>query len=429
VPALRAARGDLQSALREGGRSAAASARDRVRAALVISEVSIALTLLVGAGLLIRSAIFLNHVNPGFDVRGLLSTRVALRAPSDSATSGTEAEQTFTRLVNELRGRPGVEGVAATSAAPLGSGGGSNGLVPEGKEQSIANAIDSRLRMVTPGYISMMRIPILRGRDINEQDRRGSLRVMVVSEALAKAAWPNQDPIGKRISCCEGGPEDPRWKTVIGVAADVHTGGPTQEIRPEFYIPMAQAPDDAWRWINRTMTLVVRAKSGDATSLTPTVRAAVRSIDPTLPVYSIATMSDRLSQSLAESRFHLELLVVLGGVGLLLAAAGIYSVIAYFVTLRRNEIGVRMALGATTMDVVRLMTWQGLRPVFWGALLGVITSVWATRLLRGSLYGVTANDPATFVVVTLMLIIVSLAAILIPARRVASVDPTTALHS
>jgi putative ABC transport system permease protein len=429
VPALRAARGDLQSALREGGRSAAASARDRVRAALVISEVGIALTLLVGAGLLIRSAIFLNHVDPGFDVRGLLSTRVALRPPSDSANSGTEAVQTFTRLVNELRGRPGVEGVAATSAAPLGSGGGSNGLVPEGKEQSIANAIDSRLRMVTPGYISMMRIPILRGRDINEQDRRGSLRVMVVSEALAKAAWPNQDPIGKRISCCEGGPDDPRWKTVIGVAADVHTGGPTQEIRPEFYIPTAQAPDDAWRWINRTMTLVVRAKSGDATSLTPTVRAAVRSIDPTLPVYSIATMSDRLSQSLAESRFHLELLVVLGGVGLLLAAAGIYSVIAYFVTLRRNEIGVRMALGATTMDVVRLMTWQGLRPVFWGALLGVIASAWATRLLRGSLYGVTANDPVTFVVVTLMLIVVSLAAILIPARRVASVDPTTALYS
>jgi predicted permease len=428
VPAIRAARGDLRGALNEGGRSAAASTRDRVRGVLVVAEVSIALTLLVGAGLLIRSAIFLNRVDPGFDVRGLLSSRVALRPPADSATAAAEAEQTVMRLVAELRGRPGIEAAAVTSAAPLGGGGGSNGLVPEGKAQSVANAIDANLRMVSPGYVSMMRIHILRGRDINERDIRGGVRVMVVSEALAKAAWPNEDPIGKRVACCESTPDDPRWKTVVGVAADVHTRGPTQEIRPEFYIPIAQAPADAWRWINRTMTLVVRATSGDAASLTPTVRAAVRSVDPTLPVYSIATMSDRLARSLAESRFNLELLVALGVVGLLLAAAGIYSVIAYFVTLRRHEIGVRMALGATTGDVVRLMTWQGLRPVFVGAVLGIIASIWATRLLRGSLYGVGANDPVTFGAVTVVLVIVSLAAILVPARRVASVDPTTALH-
>jgi predicted permease len=274
----------------------------------------------------------------------------------------------------------------------------------------------------------MMRIPIVRGRDITEQDIRGGVRVMVVSEQLAKAAWPGQNPIGKRVSCCEGTPDDPRWKTVVGVAADVHSGGPAREIRPEFYIPIAQAPADAWRWINRTMTLVVRATSGDPAALTPTVRAAVKSVDPTLPVYGIATMSDRLTASLAESRFNLDLLVALGAVGLLLAAAGIYSVIAYFVTLRRHEIGVRMALGATTADVVRLMTWQGLKPVCVGAVLGIIASIWATRLLRGSLFGVAANDPITFGAVTIVLVTVSLAAILIPARRVASVDPSTALH-
>ena len=284
------------------------------------------------------------------------------------------------------------------------------------------------MRMVSPGYVSMMRIPIVRGRDINEQDIRGNARVMVVSEALAKAAWPNQDPIGKRISCCEGTPDDPRWKTIVGVAADVQTGGPTQQIAPEFYIPIAQAPPDAWRWVNRTMTLVARAASGDGASLAPTVRAAVKSVDPMLPVYSIMTMSERLAQSLAEARFHLKLLVSLGVVGLLLAAAGIYSVIAYFVTLRRHEIGVRMALGATSADVVRLMTWQGLRPVFVGAALGALAATWATRLLRGSLYGVAANDPVTFATVTIVLVAVSLVAILIPARRVASVDPTTALH-
>jgi len=428
VPALRASSGDLQSALREGGRSAVASARDRVRGALVIAEVSVALTLLAGAGLLIRSAFYLSRVDPGFDVHGLISARVALGPPPDTTTAASDAEQTFARILNEIKARPGIAGAAITSAAPLGGGSGSNGIVPEGKEPSAANAIDARLRMVSPGYVHMMRIPIVRGRDLDERDVRGGLRVMVVSEALAKAAWPNQDPIGKRVACCEGAPDDPRWKTVVGVAADVHTGGPTHDIRPEFYIPIVQAPADAWRWVNRTMTVVARAASGDASSIAPTVRAAVKSVDPTVPVFGVATMTERLDQSVAEARFHLELLVSLGAVGLFLAAAGIYSVIAYFVTLRRHEIGVRMALGASASDVVRLMTWQGLRPVIVGAAIGALAAVWATRLLRGSLYGVTPSDPLTFAAVTVVLLGVSLLAIIIPARRVAAVDPTTALH-
>jgi ABC-type antimicrobial peptide transport system permease subunit len=219
-------------------------------------------------------------------------------------------------------------------------------------------------------------------------------------------------------------------KTVVGVAADVHTGGPTQDIKPEFYLPVVQIPPDAWRWVNRTMTVVARASSdaSNAASIAPTVRAAVASVDPSLPVYAVGTMSERLDQSLAESRFYLHLLVSLGVVGLLLAAAGIYSVIAYFVTLRRHEIGVRMALGASVADVIRLMTWQGLRPVVIGAVIGALAAMWATRLLRGSLYGVTANDPLTFGAVTLVLLGVSLLAIVVPARRVAAVEPTTALH-
>jgi ABC-type antimicrobial peptide transport system permease subunit len=176
------------------------------------------------------------------------------------------------------------------------------------------------------------------------------------------------------------------------------------------------------------MTVVARASSSDAGSIAPTVRAAVKAVDPTLPVYGVATMTERLDQSVAEARFHLELLVSLGAVGLLLAAAGIYSVIAYFVTLRRHEIGVRMALGASVADIMRLMTWQGLRPVIVGAALGAVAAVWATKLLRGSLYGVTSSDPLTFVAVTAVLLGVSLLAIIVPARRVSSVDPTTALH-
>jgi predicted permease len=283
--------------------------------------------------------------------------------------------------------------------------------------------------MVSPGYLKAMGIPLIAGRDITTQDVRGGLRVMVVSAALARAAWPNESAVGKRIRCCEGAPDDPRLKTVIGVAADTHTGGPTQDIRPEFYLPIAQAPADAWRWINGTMTVVARSTSNEAASLTPAIRAAVRAVDPGLPVYNVATMDARLRQSMAESRFHLLLLTTLGVVGLLLAAAGIYSVVAYFVTLRAHEIGVRMALGATSQDVLRLLVVQGLRPVIAGAVIGCVLAVWATRLLRGSLYGVTPTDRMTFVAVAAVLLLVATIAILIPARRATTVDPTRAFQS
>jgi predicted permease len=427
VPALRAARSDLQSSLRDGGRGAIASVRDRVRAILVMTEVAVALTLLVGAGLLIRSAFYLSRLDPGFDPKGMLVARVALRPTNDLAQDAARSEATFLRLASELRARPGVASAAVTSAAPLGGGSGSNGLVAEGKAPTPDNIVDSRLHMVTPGYLATMRIPLIAGRDINEQDIRGGLRVMVLSARAAKTLFPNENPIGKRVHCCEGTEQDPRLKTVVGIAADVYTGGPTQDIRPEFYIPIAQAPVDAWRWTNRTMTIAVRAKSGEAATLTPTVRDVMKAMDPTVPVYAVATMNELLSRSMAESRFHLMLLVSLAGVGLLLAAAGIYSVIAYFVTLRTHEIGVRMALGATPRDVVRLLTWGGLRPVLGGAVVGGTLAVWATRLLRGSLYGVEANDPTTFALVTVVLLGVAIVAILIPARKATMVDPTRAL--
>ena len=428
VPAIRAVRGDVQATLREGGRNAMASARDHVRAVLVASEVAIALTLLIGAGLLIRSAIYLNRVDPGFDPDRMISARVALRPSGNLSQDATIAEQLFQRLAVDLANAPGVAAAAVTSGAPFGAGSGTNGLIPEGKAPTLDNAINSRLRIVTPGYLSAMKIPLVAGRDIGEQDIRGGLRVMVVSQALARAAWPNENPIGKRIACCEGSPSDPRFKTVVGVAADVHTGGPTQDIQPEFYLPITQVPEEAWRWTNRTMTVVVRSKAEDPTALTPTIRSVMKSIDPTAPVFSVSTMARYLSRSMAESRFHLALLLSLGVVGLLLAAAGIYSVISYFVALRTHEIGVRMALGATPRDVVRLLTFGGLRPVIAGALIGGVAAAWATRLLRGSLYGVAPSDPRTFASVIAVLLFVALLAILIPARRATSVDPTTALH-
>ncbi|MFI5228645.1 MAG: ADOP family duplicated permease [Gemmatimonadales bacterium] len=428
LPALRAARRDPQRSLKEGGRSDAAGARDRLRTGLVAAEVAMALTLLVGAGLLIRSAIYLDRVDPGFDPRGMLSANITLPATSDSIQGAVDAEQTFTRLRAELRARPDVQAVAVTSSSPFSGSGSSNGIIAEGKELKLANAVDSRMRMVSPGYLATMRIPLLRGRDLDDDDRRGGLRVIVLSATLANALWPNQNPIGKRLMCCEGAPGDPRWKTVVGVAADVRTGGPTQRVRPEFYIPMAQAPLAAWRWISRTMTVVARARSGDAVSLVPTLRATVTAIDPSLPVYGVAPIDRQLAQSMAQARFDLILLACLGAVGLLLALAGIYGVIAYFVALRTHEIGIRMALGATPHDVLRLMTFAGARPVLVGATAGVIAAIWSTKLLRGSLYGISPGDPATFAAVIAIMLGVSLAAIIVPARRATRVDPTTALQ-
>jgi predicted permease len=289
--------------------------------------------------------------------------------------------------------------------------------------------VDARLRVVTPGYLSTMRISLVAGREVSEGDVRGGLRVAVVSAALAKALWPGQNAIGKRFRCCEGRPDDPRWKTVVGVAADVRSGGPTEDVRPEFYLPMTQIPAEAWSWVGRAMTVVARSANGNGASLTPGIRAAVKSVDPSFPVYSVFTMDQSIARSLAEQRFHLMLLVTLGAVALLLAAAGIYSVVSFVVALRTHEIGVRLALGATGSDVVRLLTRQGLRPVVAGTAVGALMSIWATRLLRGSVYGVQTFDPATLGAVVAVLLGVAGLAILLPARRATRVDPTTALHS
>ena len=427
IPALRSARGDIHSPLRDGGRTSAPVSRDRVRGALIAIEAAMALALLAGAGLLVRSAVNMSRVDPGFDMHALLSARVAL--PRDAtADSSAGAERTFDEVLRAVRAAPGVASAALTSAAPLVVGGSSNGLVPEGRPLELASVIDSRIRIVSPGYLSTMKIPLIAGRDINAQDMRGGERVMVVSAALARSAWPGQSAIGKRIACCEGGPDHPAWKTVVGVAADVRSEGPARSLNPEFYLPMAQAPAAAWSWIGRTMTVVARASNGDAASLTPGVRTAVRSVNADLPVFAVASMDERLGSLLEESRFNLILLATLGAVALLLSAAGIFSVVSYFVALRAGEIGIRIALGATRSDVVALMTWQGIRPVLVGLVAGTIASVWLTRLLGGSLVGVGAGDPVTFVSAAGVLLAVALVATFVPARRASGIDPARALY-
>ena len=430
APAMRTARSDVHALLKEGGRGAGmGGVRDRLRTGLIAGELAIALVLLVGAGLLIRSSLALQRVQPGFEPRGVISARLSL--PSADYAEEGRVLQTFERIAEAARQIPGIEGAGITSQVPMGAGGNGNGLLREGKPIEPANFIMSRLRIVTPGYTEAMRIRILRGRAIQETDRRGAVKVMVISEALARAAFPGEDPLGKRLSCCEAGPDGgPDYKTVVGVAEDVLSRGPGEPPSPEFYLPAAQIPAVAWDWIQRTMYVAARTStSRDPAFLAIPLRAVVRDIAPGVPLFNVRTMEQRVAESLATSRFNTLLLTLLGVIGVVLAAVGIYGVIAYFVTRRTQEIGVRMALGATRRDVVALVVRQAAWPVGLGIVSGIALSAAMTRVLANQLFSVKPHDPATFGVVTAGLAAIALAASLVPAARAASVDPTRALHT
>ena len=426
APAFAAARVDLRRGLNEGGRGATSSAgRDRLRRTLVTVEVALALTLLVGAGLLVRTGMNLARMDLGFEPRGLLTARVSL--PRASYLGHEKPALAFQSMLERVAAHPAVQGVTLVSRMPLSRGGSSNGLLPEGRSDELKNVIDSDLWIVTPSYHRTMQIPLRRGRLLDAGDRRGAPRVMVINEELARTAFPGQEAVGKRIACCEDAPDGgPAWKEVVGVVANVAGAAPAAPVRPQFYLPLDQMPEAAWDWTGRTMSLVVRSDS-DPAALTPVLRQVVRDVDPTVPVHDVRTMAERRRANTAQQRFGAVLLSLLGGVGLALAAIGIYGVIAYFVSQRTREIAVRLAMGASTRDVVRLVLRQGLRPVLAGLGLGLLGAVAVGRALRAVLVGVAIADPFTLVAVALLLFGVGVAACVIPARRAASVDAVRAL--
>jgi predicted permease len=423
VPALTAARAEIP-ALRGEHRAGGSRSQGRVRFALVSAEIALALALLAGAGLLVRSALEMGRVDPGFDPRGVLTARVTL--PPQAYLERDKVVGTFGRIAEEARGIAGVRHAGVSSQVPMGPGGGSNGLVAEGK--TFEDRIDSRLRMVSDDYFQAMGIRLLEGRLFLPSDRRESQLVMVVSETLAKAAFPGESALGKRISCCEGGPDDPKWnKTVVGIVEDVRSRGLGAEIEPEFYLPLAQAPPVAWDWIQRTMTLVVKAEAAPE-SIVPALREKLRGVDASLPLHGIATMEERVVESLAQPRFLAALLLTLSLLGLVLASVGIHGVISYLASLRAHEIGVRMALGAAAGDVIRLVVRQAMIPVALGMALGLAGALLGAGLLESQLFGIRRNDPWTFLAVAALMALVALAASYIPARRIARVDPKESLY-
>jgi predicted permease len=331
----------------------------------------------------------------------------------------------FQAILEGVKTAPGVEYAALDSRPPLTTGGGSNGLAPEGRPFA-GDRIISQAHFVSSEYFQALRIPIKAGRAFTDADIRQAPLVMIVNETLARAAYGNEDAVGKRMACCEGSPEEPRWKTVVGVVPDVYARGPAQAPLPEFYLPVRQLPDPAWTWVGRTLSIV--ARGGDTGSLSTAIRAGVKRADPTLPVFGLQTMNDGLRRVLAQARFNTLLMSLLGATGLILAALGIYSVIAWLAAQRAREIGVRMALGASVMDVVSMMTAHGLKPVIVGLALGLATAIGVTRVIEGQLFNVSARDPLTLVTTALGLLVVAGFAAVVPAWRATRVDPAAALR-
>ena len=312
APALRLSRDEPQRGLHDGRRGATGGGvRDRLRAGLIVAEVALSLVLLVGAGLADSNRYRAAHTSIRDSIRrGVLSARIAL--PASSYPEPARVIETFRRLTEETQRMPGVTHAAVSSYAAMGPGVGSNGLLPEGQPFDLKALIQSQLRMISPDFFETMRIPIVKGRAFDENDRAGGQKVMIISEALAARAFPGQDPIGKRINCCERGPNDaPVLKVVVGVAGDVHSRDLARAPRPEFYLPIPQVPPEAWTWVQRTMYIVVRT-DGDPAALVQPLKAIVARIDPDVPLFDVRLMDQRLQLSLATSRFNTFLLTLLG---------------------------------------------------------------------------------------------------------------------
>ncbi|HET9530011.1 MAG TPA: ABC transporter permease [Blastocatellia bacterium] len=419
VPALHASKPDLNESLKEGGRNSGAGAGGgRLRNLFVVAQVAMALVLLVSAGLLIRSVIHLSRVDPGFDTKNLLTMNVWL--PFARYPDGAKWIAFYDQLAGRVGTLPGVRATGFVSVLPLSSNFDGRGLQVEDKPAPEGQGPEADLYIVTPGYLRAMGIALKSGRLISDEDRQDGMLVALVNESMARTLWPGQGPLGKRISL-SGGPNNPRlWRTVVGVVADVKQYGLDKQPPMQFYLPETQFPTSA-------MTLVVRTGT-DPESLVAAVRKEILSLDNQIAAFNITTMDQLRSDSMALRRFSMLLLGLFAGLAMVLAAVGIYGVMSYAVTQRTHEIGIRVALGASRSDVLRMVVGQGVALTASGVAIGVAASLAITRVMESLLYGVGARDWETYVVITGVLGMVSVMASLIPARRATKVDPMEALR-
>jgi putative ABC transport system permease protein len=419
APALHSMRLDLNTGLRDGGKSSRFfSGHELFRNVLVISEIALSLVLLTGAGLMIRSFASAMNVNLGLNPKNILTMQVFL--PDSKYHDDAQAQAFFDQLSDRLKGIPGVEASGFITPLPLSGEGWQDAVLREGLPQPKPGQFPtSDFHVISSGYFQAMGIQLLEGRDFRAADDHSSPAVAIISQSMAKKYWPDEDPVGKRFQK-GGGHGKTTMLTVVGIAADTKQYGPAAKTLTEFYLPYRQSP-------LQRFTLVVRTKS-DPLAMQGAVREQVQALDKGQPVYAVQTMEQIVDSSLSSRRTNTQLLAGFAALALLLAAIGIYGVMAYFVTQRTNEIGVRVALGAQKRNILRLIVGKGTILTLAGAAIGVAASFGATRFLQSLLFGVSATDPLTFFVVPLLLCVVALAACYIPARRAMRVDPMVALR-
>ncbi|AHG92675.1 permease (plasmid) [Gemmatirosa kalamazoonensis] len=424
-PAARAGALRLEGALREGGRGGGEGReRQRARSVLVAAEVALAMALLSGAGLLVRTAWEISHVDPGFDPERVVTARILIPANRYPDLAG--AATVYHAIAERVRGTPGVESAALASTVPLG-GAIRSGVGAEGRPMTDGERLLADLRLIGPGYFRALHIRLRAGRDFAAFDDARSTNVAIISDALAAKLWPGEPverAIGRRIEGMD--PSHTHFMQVVGVVAGPRDVSLDQPPAPELYIPFEQAPPVLWRAVQGSLTVVARTRVPPAT-LTRAVRASVEAVDRGLPAPAVGTMDELVAASRATARFNTLLLSSLGAIALVLAGVGVYGMIAFAVGARTREIALRMAFGAAPGEIARLVVRRGLTPVALGALAGAVLAVATTRLLRAQLYGVAPGDPATLLVIAAVLLAVAALAAYLPARRASRIAPAAVL--
>jgi putative ABC transport system permease protein len=431
VPALQSSSPRGLAALKDAARGSSGAAGRTLRGGLVVAEIAIALVLLVTAGLMVRSLQQLLEVNPGFQAEHLLTARISLPQANYRDIAATTAF--FGTLQDRVGGLPGVQSAGMTTLLPM-TGRNSSGstFIDQTTTQGLTGSqqfqkpfLEADQRTVTPGFFDAMRIPLRRGRVLTGADAADAAPAVVVDEEFARRLWPDREPIGQRIAngaVPNSNPPVLRWRTVVGIVGHVKNNALDQLGREQIYVPIAQTPFPI-----RNMYLTVRA-SGDPAAMSSAIQRTVRTLDPSLPVYEVKTMDAWLDAIVSPRRFNVMLLLAFGALALTLAAIGTYGVIAYSVSQRTQEIGIRMALGASRQDVLRMVVGGGLRLAIAGVLIGVVLSLAAGRFISTLLFGVRATDPLTFSAVAAALLATAVFAAWIPARRATRVDPMIALR-
>jgi putative ABC transport system permease protein len=420
APGVHASKLGLGDSLKEGGRSLAGSVPQRFRSGLIAAQLALAVVLLIGAGLLFRSFMSLQSVDPGFYTERLLTMDFSL--PVDPYREIPRRILFFQRVLEQIQSLPGTEAVALTTDLPFGTGSIDHNLAFEGRPVEPGTEPEIGYRGISPSYFEVMNIPLLEGRGFTDQDREGSLPVAIINRQMARQYYPDQSPVGQRIRWARR--ETIRWMTIVGVVEDVRSAGLDADDAHAVYAPFMQQQ----QWWRTWMSVVVRTSTNDPMTLASAIKREVADIDPNLPVANMQPMIRLIADSSKGRRFHLLLLTSFAAIALALAAVGIYGVLSYAVAQRRNELGIRIAMGAKTGDILGIVIRQGMLLTAVGLVIGVALAFAVTRVMVSLLFEVTPTDPVTFAGVALVLSLVALAASFFPARHATRVDPLEALR-